>query len=460
MSTRLLGRPRPASATAPPPLDRAAVQRRTLRTLVVVQVVGGAGLSAGATVVALVAVDLSGSTAAAGLPHAASVAGTAAAAVPLAAVMRHRGRRPGLRTGWWLGALGAVGVVAATAAGSLLAFVASMVLLGCAGAASDAARHVAADLAPSQEAGRAIGTVVAATAVSTATAPLLTGPLSVLAGRVGLPPLSGPFLLSVIAFATAGMAASVLLRPDPLRLARHLGEDDPAARAAWPETPTTPTTVEVPTPSSTVPTRILLRRPAVLLALVSAATVNASMVAMMSMTPVHMAAGQAGHGAHLDVVGTVVSLHIAAMFAPSPLTGRLVDRHGARRVVAVGAVLVGMSGFGALLAGPADVGLVTTSVVLLGLGWNASFVAGSSLLAAAAAPADRPRIQGVVDATAGVTAMLAGLLAGVVTSTVGYGGIGLAVVVAAALLAATAWRPLQRTVGDRSSRRPEARPAA
>lgn len=445
MSTLLLSRRPPGPSSTIPAVDRAAAQRRALRALVAVQVAGGAGLSAGATVVALIAVELSGSAAAAGLPHAASVAGTAAAAVPLAVLMRRRGRRPGLRAGWWLGALGAAGVVAATVAGSLPAFILSLVLLGCAGAASNAARHVATDLASEATAGRAVGTVVAATAVSTAIAPLLAGPLSVVAGRVGLPTLAGPFLLSVAAFATAGAVATVLLRPDPLQLARQLADgdarvsEDPGIAAATDRTPRPA--------ASAVPIRRLLRRPAVLLALASTTVVNASMVALMAITPVHLAASHGGHGDHLGAIGPVISLHIAAMFAPSPFTGRLVDRLGAHRVVAVSAWLVVAAGLGAQVAGPTDVGLVAASMVLLGLGWNGSFVAGSSLLASAATPGDRPRVQGVVDATAGGAAMLAGILAGVLATTIGYAGIGVVAGTAAAGLGMAAGRLGPRHVG-------------
>lgn len=445
MSTLLLSRRPPGPSSTIPAVERVAAQRRALRALVAVQMTGGAGLSAGATVVALIAVELSGSAAAAGVPHAASVAGTAAAAVPLAALMRLRGRRPGLRAGWWLGALGAVGVVVATASGSLPVFVVSMVLLGCAGAASDAARHVATDLASEDTAGRAIGTVVAATAVSTAIAPLLAGPLSAIAGRVGLPTLAGPFLLSVAAFATAGGVATVLLRPDPLQLARRLAEGESAVPDG-PDVVVATAGSREPAPSA-VPLGRLLRRPAVLLALASTATVNASMVALMAMTPVHLAAGHGGHGDHLGAIGPVISLHIAAMFAPSPFTGRLVDRLGARRVVAVSAWLVVASGLGVQLAGPTDVGLVAASMVLLGLGWNGSFVAGSRLLASAAAPGDRPRVQGVVDATAGVAAMVAGLLAGALVTTFGYAGIGVAVATAATALGMAAGRPPKWHVG-------------
>ncbi len=445
MSTLLQsGRP-PRPPSTLPAVDRTTAQRRALRALVVVQVAGGAGLSAGATVVALIAAELSGSAAAAGLPHAASVAGTAAAAVPLAALMRRRGRRPGLRAGWWLGALGAAGVVAATAAGSLPAFLTSMVLLGCAGAASDAARHVATDLASEDAAGRAVGTVVAATAVSTAIAPLLAGPLSAVAGRVGVPTLAGPFLLSVAAFATAATVATVLLRPDPLQLARRFAERESVA--GGPDVVVTPAGAREPARPSAVPMRRLLRRPGVPLALASTAIVNASMVALMAITPVHVAAGHGGHGDHLGAIGPVISLHIAAMFAPSPFTGRLVDRLGARRVVAVSAWLVVAAGVGAQLAAPADVDLVATSMVLLGLGWNGSFVAGSSLLASAATPGDRPRVQGVVDATAGVAAMLAGILAGVLATTIGYAGIGVVVATAAAGLGMATGRRGGRLVG-------------
>lgn len=186
-------------ATALP--DLAALQRRTVRTLAVAQLAGGAGLAATATVGGLLAVHLAGSDAVAGLPQAASIAGTAAAALPLATLMRRRGRRPGLATGWLLGALGAALVLAAVALASLPLLLAGMALSGVAQAAADASRHAAADLAVPDRRGAAIGVVVFAVAVTTALSPVLADVSGALVRPLGVLPLAGPFALAVVACA-------------------------------------------------------------------------------------------------------------------------------------------------------------------------------------------------------------------------------------------------------------------
>lgn len=413
------------SILAPPavladPTAQARVHRRTVRALVLTQVAGGAGLAAGITVAALIAVDLGGSTSVSGLPEAFAVAGTAGSTMPLALLMQRRGRRAGLRLGWVGGAVGALGVVAAAMVGSLVLLLVSMLVLGTAQASSDASRHVAADLATERTAGRAIGTVVAATAVSTALGPVLTGPSSGLAGRLGLAPMTGPFLLAVAAFLAAAVVVTVTLRPDPLRLVDRRPVPSPVLPAvAAPSRPRL---------------RALIGHPDVRLATVATATANACMLGLMVLAPIHLRAGAADHADHLATIGPVISLHVVAMFAPSPLTGRVVDRFGPRRVVAGGAVLLALAGLVSAAAAPADVALLTAGLVLLGVGWNACFVAGASLVAAAVQPHDRPRAQGIVDTAAAGSAMAAGAAAGVVVHVAGHAAAGTIVAVAASAL--------------------------
>lgn len=427
MSTSTLAPP----AVLPDPIAQARAHRRTVRALVLTQVAGGAGLAAGITVAALIAVDLGGSTSVSGLPEAFAVAGTAGSTMPLALLMQRRGRRAGLRLGWVGGAVGALGVVAAAMAGSLVLLLVSMLVLGTAQASSDAARHVAADLATERTAGRAIGTVVAATAVSTALGPVLTGPSSGFAGRLGLVPMTGPFVLAVAAFLAAAVVVTVTLRPDPLLLVGR----GPVPSAA----------VEEPAPGRPR-LRALIRHRDVRLATTATAIANACMLGLMVLAPIHLHAGAADHADQLATIGPVISLHVAAMFAPSPLTGRVVDRFGPRRVVAGGAVLLAMAGLVSAAAAPADVTLLTAGLVLLGVGWNACFVAGASLVAAAVDPHDRPRAQGIVDTVAAGSAMAAGAAAGVVAHVAGHAAAGVIVAVAASVLAIASITKRRRTL--------------
>jgi MFS family permease len=199
---------------------RAALQRRTLRVLLISQVLAGAGLAAGVSVGALLAEDLIGSRSAAGLPAALLTAGAAAASVGVGRLSQLRGRRPGLAAGYAAGALGGVGVVLGAATGSVALFLLALALYGAGTATNLQARYAGADLARPQERGRAVSTVLVATTLGAVVGPNLVDVTGEVAVRIGVPALAGPFLLAAAAYALAGIAVLMLLRPDPLVVAR------------------------------------------------------------------------------------------------------------------------------------------------------------------------------------------------------------------------------------------------
>src|SRR5919107_494318 len=288
--------------------DVAALQRRTLRVLLVSQVLAGAGLAAGVTVGALLAEEMLGSTGLSGLPAALLTLGSAAAAVGVGRLSQRSGRRPGLAAGYAVGAVGGAGVVLAAAVGSVPLLLVSLLLYGSGTATNLQARYAGADLAAPERRGRAVSTVLVATTLGAVAGPNLVEPMGSVAAGLGIPELAGPFLLATAAYALAGVVVSVQLRPDPLVTARAMAHEAAAAGTGG------------PTPASGTDT-VLLRLGAT--AMIATQLV---MVALMTMTPVHMR----DHGHGLGAAGLVISVHIAAMFLPSPLTGVLVDRLGPR----------------------------------------------------------------------------------------------------------------------------------
>lgn len=411
MSTaQLVTDPAPPRRAVP---STAAVQRRTIITLVAAQITGGMGLAAAVTVGGLIAADLGGD-AAAGLPLAASVTGTAAAALPLAAVMRRSGRRPGLRLGWLVGAAGAVIAVTATVQTNLPLLLTGMVLFGGAEAASSAARYAAADLAPAARRGTAIGMVVSSTAVTATVGPGIVGPATMGAAAIGLPPLAGPFVVSVAAFGVASAVITIALRPDPLVVAsgRTPGDDADGAPVTGVPSATAPTFAE------------LLRLPAVRLGVAAAVVANFTMLTLMTVTPLHLTGGHV-HADGLGLIGLIISVHIGGMFAPAPLAGRLGDRAGHRPVVAAGAALLGAAGVLAAGTGPSQPLQLLVALLLLGVGWNFAFVGGSALLTGAVAPGHRPRVQGLADTAMGAAGVLGAASSGVLMTWIGFGRLGL-----------------------------------
>jgi len=195
-----------------------AVQRRTVRVLIAAQLLGALGLAAGGTAGSLLAAQITGSEAAAGLPLSVLVLGSGVGAVAVTRIMERTGRRTGLATAHLSGALGAGVVVAAAALASWPLLLLGCGLLGGGTAAVMLARYAAADL--SSHSGRSISAVVTAASVGAVVGPNLLGATGSLATTLGLPGPAGLFLLAIPAFASAALVLLVFLRPDPLQLAR------------------------------------------------------------------------------------------------------------------------------------------------------------------------------------------------------------------------------------------------
>ena len=382
-------------------VDLAVVQRRTLRVLVASQVLGGVAVASGIAVGGLLAEDVGGSASVAGLAQTATVLGAALLAVPLARAADATGRRTALGTGYTLGLLGAVLAVAAALLGSLALLLVGMLLFGGGTASNLQARFAATDAAPAAGRGRALSVVVWATTVGAVAGPNLLGVSGGVARSVGVPSLAGPFLLSVVAFAAAAFAVAALLRPDPLRAARAVV----ARGAGGPARPRLRQTVEV-----------VARLPDARLGLVAVVTAHAVMVAVMVMTPVHLGHG----GASLTVVGVVISAHVAGMYGASPVMGWTADRFGRVRTIGAGAAVLALALLLAAVADAEDPTLVGIALALLGLGWSACLVAGSTLLSESVPEDVRTSVQGTSDLAMGLGAALAGALAGPVLALAGY----------------------------------------
>ena len=226
------------------------LQRRTLRVLVVAQVLSGAGLAAGITVGALLAQDMLGSTGLAGLPSALFTAGSALAAVAVGRISQSRGRRPGLATGYAVGAVGSAGIVVAAVVDSPALLFASLFVYGAGSAANLQARYAGADLADADHRARAISTVLVATTLGGVVGPLLAAPTGDLAPPSwGIPHLAGPFLLAGVSYVAAALVLADLAPPRPAA-ARTRGRGDRVAATA-----ATPGPVPAPSDEAVQPRR-------------------------------------------------------------------------------------------------------------------------------------------------------------------------------------------------------------
>ncbi|HWU22591.1 MAG TPA: MFS transporter [Nocardioides sp.] len=388
-----------------PAPDLTAIQRRTLVVVVIGQVLGGAGLAAGVTVGALLAQDMLGTDGLAGVPTALFTLGSALTAYLVGWVSQRAGRRVGLGLGFATGGIGALGVVLAAALDSVPLLFLFLFVYGAGTATNLQARYAGTDLATPATRGRAISTALVATTVGAVAGPNLTEPLGHVAMHLGLPPLAGPFLLAGIAYLAAGSALFALLRPDPLLLARGLEESPADGRGGHAAIVTRP---HIPAGAAVGATIMVLTQIA--------------MVAIMTMTPVHMR-----HFHHsVGDVGLVIGLHIAAMYLPSPLTGLLVDRVGRLPTALTAGVVLLAAGAVAATAPGGSMPLTILALVLLGLGWNLGLISGTAIVVDATTPAERPRTQGTIDVLVALAGAGGGLLSGVVVAVSSYATLSLA----------------------------------
>lgn len=445
------------------------VQRRTVALLGTAQVFGGIGTGATVSIGSILAVELSGSSAWAGAVATVMTLGAALAALPLAALADRRGRRIGQVAGLSAALAGAVLMVLAVVSGLFVLLVLGAAGIGVGSAASLQARFAAVDLADPEHRGLALSTVVWAVTIGAVTGPNLIQPGTVVGQALGLPPVAGPFVISGAGLLLAAALLFVGLRPDPLLLAREL-----AAQQARTGLQDAQAVEQAPSPR-------LAGRPGIgpagqgahdggtlarglrairgsrtaLLAVAAVVGAHAVMVGVMSMTPLHLqelvegpGASHAGHTASGDVlviIGFTISLHIAGMFALSPVMGWLTDKAGRAQTIMIGFTLliaaVAVAGFG-----QASTAAVAVGLVLLGLGWSAATVSGSTLLAESVAQESRVAVQGVSDMLMGAAGAVGGAVSGLVLSWTGYLGLNLvggavgAAVLAAAFMTVMAGR--------------------
>lgn len=404
--------------------DVARIQGRTVRVLAAGQVLGGVAFGATVSLGALLAADLSGDEALSGLATASVTLGAALCAIPLARLAGRRGRRFALTLGNILALIGIAVVITSAALRVFPLLLVGVILIGAGNAGNLQSRFAATDLAARERRGRDLGTVVWSTTVGGVLGPLLLTPGEAVGAAIGMPPLTGSYLFSIVAQALALALYLVALRPDPLLLAQRLAV---AAQAGG----TAPTHVDRPV--------------AARYAVFAVAASHVVMASVMAMTPVHLShlahAGHAGHGADPGdttsvtlLVGTTIALHVLGMYGASPLFGWLADRMGRVATVLLGQGILASS-LAAASLWPDTQAAVIIALFLLGLGWSASTVAGSALLTESTPLALRPRRQGFSDTAMTASAALGAVLAGIVLGQLGYGALAL---IALVLVAATA----------------------
>ncbi|MCI0764063.1 MFS transporter [Bacillus sp. TL12] len=386
--------------------EQQKLYKRTLIIVSISQMFGGAGLAAGITVGALLAQQMLGTDAFAGLPTAMFTMGSAGAAFIVGRLSQRYGRRIGLASGFMAGGVGAIGVVMATLTNSIILLLASLLIYGAGTATNLQARYAGTDLANKKQRATAISTTMVMTTFGAVAGPNLVGIMGNIALSIGIPKLAGPFLLSAAAFLLAGLVLFIMLRPDPLIVASVIE---------------TYKQKQINKENSMIKTSIENKRGVIVGAVVMILT-QIVMVAIMTMTPVHMK--HHGHGLH--EVGLVIGFHVGAMYLPSLVTGILVDKVGRMTMSIASGVVLLSAGVIAAVAPSDSLILLVVALVLLGLGWNLGLISGTAQIVDATEPLTRAKTQGKIDVLIALAGASGGAMSGMVVANSSYAALSLA----------------------------------
>lgn len=378
------------------------IEKHIVKVLTSAQVLNGLGVAGTVAAGSLLVSSISKSESLAGLAQTSAVLGAAAMALPLSRLTIRGGRRLALSVGYSVGIVGAILAIVGGSTRILALMLLGTFLVGAASAAGYQARFAAVDLATDETRSRHLSMVVWGSTVGAVAGPNLMEPAGNLAQAIGLPRLVGPYLIAVVSLTLATLVITMYLKPDPFLTAMSY----------------LPEASQSESRKSTVATlKIISKNRSALFAIASIAIGHIVMVSVMVMTPVHMA--------HVDetltVIGLVISVHVAGMYAFSPVVGFLSDSLGRRRVIQIGTIILLLA---CLIAGRSP---GTSAIPLgfglffLGLGWSCTLIAGSALLSESVHEAMRPSTQGASDLIMNLMAAVGGAMAGVIIAILSYG---------------------------------------
>lgn len=384
-----------------------ALYKRTLKIVVIAQVLGGAGLAAGITVGALIAQDMLGTERLAGLPAALFTLGSALSAYLVGRYSQKYGRRLGLSFGFLAGGIGAIGVILATVLNHIIFLFIALFIYGAGTSTNLQARYAGSDLATEKQRGMAVSIAMVSTTLGAVLGPNLVTPMGKVALAVGVPELAGPFILAAFAYLSAGVTLFIYLRPDPFLVAKAIEQEKRKVKKRKKYE-----SIRLPDKS--------YNRLGVIVGAIVLVLSHFVMVAIMTMTPVHMQ----NHGTGLTAVGLVIGLHIAAMYLPSLGTGILVDRIGRMAMVIASGITLMISGIMAAIVPGSSVIWLTIALVLLGLGWNFGLISGTAIIIDSTSIDVRAKTQGAVDVWVAIGGTGASLLSGIIVAYTSYAFLG------------------------------------
>lgn len=378
--------------------DFQRIAKKITWVLFLAQSLASAGFIAAATINPILGAKLASDRSWATLPTAVYLLSGALSASAWGYLMDRIGRRNGIASGLVIGVIGNALVLYAIQTSSFILVMIGLMMMGITNSAIMLGRFAAAEVNLPDQRGRAISAVVLGGVIGTILARVLAVPVGEYAVSIGMDELAGAYITTLVLFAIASVLVFWGLRPDPRDVGRELAKQYPEsiphgeARPIWQ----------------------ILRQPAAITAVTAMALGQVVMVAIMVITSLHMEDHQ---HARSDIY-SVISAHTFGMFAPSIISGWLLDKWGRGRMILIGASTLLLACITAPLS--PNVLPLGISLFLLGVGWNFCFVGGSTLLADQLSPLERSRTQGTNDLLVGLASAIISLSSGVIFNATSY----------------------------------------
>lgn len=395
------------TTTAPSQSDaRHRRARRNVFLLALCQALYMTGTSMVITVTALAGTAIASVKSLGTLPLSLQFVATMAATIPASLFMQRHGRRAGFIVGALVGIAGAAISFYALLHADFILFALGSALIGVLNGFAIYYRFAAADTADMQFKPKAISLVMAG---------------GVAAAFLG--PNLAKYTVDLFAASYAGcFAALVGLHILTIAIMVMIDIPKPAAEDRK---------------NSGAPLSQIVRRPAIIVAIIAAVAGYSSMNLVMTATPLSMI----GHHFAFSDATMVIQWHVFAMFLPSFVTGHLIARYGSPSIIMAGAALI-------LICVAINLHGVSLShyliaLIALGTGWNFMFVGGSALLTSAHDSAEKAKVQGLNEFLVFTSVALASFASGMVQYGLGWLAVNLFVLpLTVVALAATAWLKL------------------
>jgi MFS family permease len=380
--------------------NRASIQRKTLYILMLSQTMGSAGVSIAVTEGGPIMRELTGNSRLAGSASAAATFGGALAGLLISGLMKRQGRRAGLMRGYLTAMVGSAIVVYGAHNRMTLLFLFGVLIFGVGQGTNLLTRYAAADLALPDEKGQAISFLLFGSTFGAVGAQFMVPFCERMAEKVNLWKYTGPFIFAGFLLLIASLNVFYRLKPDPLVLAGGVFDDGKRG-------------IRLPPVGRAF--RIISRSRRAMLGLFAMGLSQAAMVAIMTMTPVHMNE----HKNTISLRGPVIALHVVGMYLFAPIVGRLVDKWGRLQVIISGALILIAATAVSALAGH-NSALLFLGLYLLGLGWSGGMIGGTALMNESVPAGDRVIVQGSADLFMSVCGGIAGFSSGFIKQAVGY----------------------------------------